>query len=69
MRQKREKGYWVKQSERFADGSRAKSRAGELRQREHVAHVKVGRVGNEYVVSYSVAKWYLEDLSRAGLKL
>jgi hypothetical protein len=69
MRKKKVKGYWVKLSEEFTNGQEAKARAGELRIREHVAHVKVDKVGKKYIVSYSVAKWYLEELSKAGLKL
>ena len=69
QRRKREKGYWEKRTERFADGTAAKSRAQHLRTHEHVSHVTVEKSGDEYVVTYSVAKWYLEDLDRAGIAL
>ena len=69
MKRKREKGYWDKRTERFSNGAAARSRAGALRSHEHVAHVTVRKEGAEYVVSYSVAKWYLDELEKAGLKL
>jgi len=69
MKRKREKNYWEKRTERFADGATAQSRAGILRTHEHVAHVKVSKKGNEYVVAYSAAKWYVEELKNAGAKL
>ncbi len=69
MKRRREKNYWEKRTERFADGATAQSRAGTLRTHEHVAHVKVGKNGKEYVVAYSVAKWYVEELKNAGAKL
>jgi len=69
MKPKREKNYWDKRTERFADGTQAKSRAGSLRAHEHVSHVTVQRSGDEYVVSYSVAKWYAQELEKAGVQL
>jgi hypothetical protein len=69
MKHKREKNYWDKRTESFADGTRAKSRAGSLRACEHVSHVTVQKSGDEYVVSYSVAKWYVEELRKAGVRL
>lgn len=69
MRRKRVKGYWQKCKEKFKTGSEAKSRAGMLRLNEHIAHVLVDKVGENYVVAYSVAKWYLEDAKRAGIKI
>jgi hypothetical protein len=69
MRRKKEKGYWQKRTERFPDGSAAKSRAETLRSHPHVAHVQVDREGRGYVVSYSVAQWYVEELERAGVTL
>ena len=69
MKRRREKGYWEKRTERFTNGTAAQERAGSLRMHEHVAHVKVSKEGHEYVVSYSVAKWYLEELTKAKGKL
>jgi hypothetical protein len=69
MRRKKEKGYWQKRTERFPDGPDAKSRAETLRSHPHVAHVRVDREGNEYVVSYSVSQWYVGELERAGVDL
>ncbi len=68
MRQ-RVKNYWEKRTQRFAKGAAAQSRAGELRMHEHVAHVKVAKTDSEYIVSYSVAKWYVGELNKAGAKL
>lgn len=69
MKRKAVKGYWEKRRERFNAGADAKSRAGQLRSHEHVAHVTVEKDGNDYVVHYSIAKWYLEELRNAGGKL
>ena len=69
MRRKREKGYWEKRTETFATGTEAKARAARLRAEENVAHVLVDRQGEDYAVSYSVAKWYLEELAKAGIRL
>ena len=69
VKRKKEKGYWVKRQERFSDGSRAKSRAGALRTNEHVSHVRVEERGDDHVVTYSVARWYVEEMRRAGVEL
>lgn len=69
MRRKRTKGYWQKRKEKFKTGSEAKSRAGMLRLNEHIAHVLMDKIGDNYVVTYSVAKWYIEDAKRAGIKI
>ena len=69
MKHKREKNYWEKRTERFDDGARARSRAGSLRTCEHVSHVTVHKDGNAYVVEYSVARWYAEELNKAGGRL
>ena len=69
MRSKREKGYWVKRTERYTDAKRAKDRAGSLRLHEHISHVTVERKEDGFEVSYSVAQWYLDDLKGAGIAL
>lgn len=69
MRRKRQKGYWLKKSERFSKGSKAKARAGYLREFEQIAHVIVEKSDNEYLVKYSVAKWYAEELERCQITL
>ncbi|MFH0980935.1 MAG: hypothetical protein V2A79_05290 [Planctomycetota bacterium] len=69
MKRKRTKDYWEKRTERFADGAPAQSRAGSLRTCGHVSHVTVRKDGDAYVVTYSVARWYLEELHNAGGKL
>ena len=69
MKRKKQKGYWEKRKESFNDGSQAKSRARHLRSYEHIAHVTVERIRDRYVVNYSIAKWYLEQLSSSGGKL
>lgn len=63
------KNYWIKKKEGFADSTEAKSRAGQLRSYKHVAHVTVRKCNDKYVVSYSVAKWFLDELSSAGIDL
>lgn len=70
LKRKKEKGFWDKRSEHFDTGAKANRRAAELRTHEHVAHVLVDGTEKEgYVVSYSVAKWYLEELKKAGVTL
>jgi len=68
-RQKRVKGYWLKKKERFSNSEKARRRAGDLRVSEHVAHVKTFKQDDSYMVTYSVAKWYLEELEKSGLSL
>jgi hypothetical protein len=68
MRRKKEKGHWEKRTERFSDGAAARSRAGSLRSHKRVTHVHVDKEGADYVVSYSVAKSYLEELMKSGIK-
>ena len=69
MRRKRQKGYWLKKTERFLKGSDAKSRAGYLREFEPIAHVIVEKSEQEYLVKYSIAKWYSEELERCKITL
>ena len=69
MAHKREKGYWLKQTEVHPSSAEAQTRAGALRMHEHVMHVKVRAVEADYEVSYSVAKWYWDQLKEAGIKL
>lgn len=69
MNIKKQKGYWIKKKETFTDGSEAKVRAKQLRGHEHIEHVQMRKVAEKYAVTFSVAKWYLEDLERAGIKL
>jgi len=69
MKKKKQKGYWEKLTEKYSKGVEAKARVAELRAHEHVSHVTVEKNGNEYIVSFSVAKWYLDELRRAGIKL
>jgi hypothetical protein len=63
------KGLLGEKTEHFSDGSMAKSRAEVLRQREHISHVKMTKQGSDYLVNYSVAGFYLEELDKVGLKL
>ena len=65
----REKGYWLKKKEWFDTGAAAKERAAVIRDNEHTAHVLVDNKDGRFVVAYSVAKWYVEELSRVGVKL
>ena len=69
MDRKREKGYWLKQTETYASGRQAQERAAHLRQQEHVSHVTVRGKQDTFEVGYSVAKWYAEELERIGLQL
>ena len=68
MSQKIQKGYWAKKSETFKNGAEAKTRAANLRSHEHIAHVLVDRKGDEFVVAYSIARFYLEQLEAIGSK-
>jgi len=69
MKRRKQRGYWEKRSEQFAVGTDAKSRAAALRNQEHVAHAVVDKVGDTYLVSYSVAERYVAELEKAGIKL
>ena len=69
MKHKREKGYGVKRQERYPDALTAQSRAGSLRMHEHASHVTVRAMLEGFEVSFSVAKWYRDELERAGGKL
>ena len=66
---KKEKGYWEKKKESFSSMADAKARAGTLRSQQHISHVVVDKKGDEYVVAYSVAKWFLEEAQKAGIKI
>ena len=69
MSRKREKGYWLKRTEAYMSGQQAQERAAHLRQQEHISHVTVHGKQDTFEVSYSVAKWYAEELERFGLQL
>lgn len=69
MRNKKQKGYWLKKTESFTSGTEAKSRAKDLWAHEHIEHVQVDKAKGGYQVSFSIAKWYWEDMQRAGVKL
>lgn len=69
MRRKRVKGYWLKRKENFVTGTEAKARAGYLREYNEVQHVVVERVEDGYLVKYSIAKWYQEQLEELGIRL
>ena len=69
MRSKRVKHYWLKQKESFTNGNQASARAKTLRLNEQVAHVVVEKQAEEYLVKYSVAKWYFEQIQALGISL
>jgi hypothetical protein len=69
MSSKREKGYWIKRTERFTSSEAARSRAGHLRSQEHVSHVKVQPGKEGFEVSYAVAEWYVTAMQQAGVRL
>jgi hypothetical protein len=66
MKDKRVKGYWLKRQEHYAAAEKAQSRGGSLRMHDHTARVTVRATKEGYVVFFSVAKWYLEELEKAG---
>jgi hypothetical protein len=66
MKHKRVKGYWLKRQERYPDALKAQSRAGSLRMHEHTSHVRVRPTKDGFEVSFSIAKWYLDELPKAG---
>ncbi|MGF1579124.1 MAG: hypothetical protein ACFCD0_07145 [Gemmataceae bacterium] len=69
MSRKRVKNYWVKKVERFTTHKAAQDRAGAIRTHEHAGHVQVQPSADGFQVSYSVARWYVEELERVGVRL
>lgn len=70
MKRKRVKSYWLKKKEPFQIIADARSRAKTLRENEHTAHVIVQKSEKEgYVVEYSIAKWYADELEAMGITL
>ena len=69
MKRKRVKGYWLKRKEAFTTGSEAKARAGYLREYKEIQHVIVERVEEGYLVRYSIAKWFAEQLEELGIRV
>lgn len=69
MRRQREKGYWLKRSERFQDKGKAKTRASSLRGEEHTSHVCVEHGADATFVTYSIARWYVDAMKDAGVTL
>ncbi len=68
-KRRREKNYWAKLNERYPTGKAARERAKALRLYEHTSHVTVDRVGDEFVVQFSAARWWLDELKKARIKL
>ncbi len=68
-RRQRTKNYWSKQKEQYQDGRKARDRARFLRTYEHIEHVHVDKESEQYIVRYSVARWWLEEIKKAGIKL
>ncbi len=69
MRSKRVKNYWVKCREFYQEGKEASSRAKTLRLNEQVVHVVVKQSEDVYIVKYSVARWYYEQINELGISL
>jgi hypothetical protein len=71
MHRKKEKDYWVKRTEQHVSSDAAHARAAGLRMHDHTSHVQVRRNAAGYEVSFSVAKWYWEELGKehCGYKL
>ena len=68
-RRQRTKNYWSKRKEQFNNGRKARERGRMLRTYEHIEHVHVDKEDEVYVVRYSAARWWLEELEKAGIKL
>ena len=68
-KRQRVKNYWLKRKESFKNGKEARCRARILRNHggEHISHVQVDKEGDVYIVRYSAARWWLEELSNAGI--
>lgn len=69
MNRKKEKGYRLKMKETFRDGPQARSRAKILRMHEHIEHFHLESSGDKYTIAFAIAKWYFEQLNKAGVKL
>jgi len=69
MRSKRVKNYWLKQKESFTSGNQASARAKTLRLNDQVVHVIIEKKEDVYLVKYSVAKWYYEQIQELGISL
>ena len=71
MKAPRKKGFWTHRAERFHDGGSARARAKALRMfgPDKIAHVVVSREGDDYVVRFSIAGWYLNELADAEVVL
>ncbi len=69
MKSKRVKNYWLKKKESFNNKKDANGRAKALRINEHIAHVIVEKSGDQYMVKFSVAKWYFEQIESLGITL
>ncbi len=68
---KREKGFWIKQKEKYTDAEKAKDRAGTLRiyASNQVNHVTIDKEDGTTILSYSVATWFKNECDRAGIKI
>lgn len=69
MKRQREKNYWKKLKEVHHSGRGARSRATALRTYEHISHVLVDKEEEGYVVRYSAARWWLQELEQARIKI
>lgn len=69
MKSKRVKNYWLKCKESFDNGNQASARAKALRINEHISHVVVEKKDAAYLVKYSVARWYADQIQALGITL
>ena len=68
---KREKGFWIKQKEKYTDAEKAKNRAGSLRTyaSNQIAHVCIDKVDGLTILSYSIATWFKQECDRAKVSI
>lgn len=66
---KREKGFWIKQKEKYHDAKKAKDRAGSLRTyaSNQIAHVCIDKEDGLTILSYSIASWFKGECDKAGV--
>ncbi len=69
MKSKRVKNYWIKKKESCNNKGDASARAKQLRINEYITHVIVEKSEDAYLVRYSVARWYYEQIQELGIQL
>ena len=71
MRKKRVKNYWKKFRERYKDIDKARERVGVLRVYDNaeVSFVRLKKEKDEYMVEYSIAKWFKDECEASGVNV